>query len=113
MLKLLKVLLLLVHLVNTADVTDEVEDTNPEGSCSRDGSDSCDSAPAGDDDDDDEEETRIDPSDMYRNTIVETLDDDNFDETVLNSDAVWMIKLYSPTCGHCKAMHGEWVRAAE
>jgi hypothetical protein len=24
-----------------------------------------------------------------------------------------MIKLYSPTCGHCMSMHGEWVRAAE
>lgn len=111
MLKLLKVLLLLVHLVNTADVTDEVEDTNPEGSCSRDGpSESCDSAPSGGDDAD---EGQIDPSDMYKNTVVETLDDDNFEELVLKSDAVWMIKLYSPTCGHCKAMHGEWVTAAK
>lgn len=115
MLKLLKVLLLLVHLVGAAEVSDEVEDTNP-GSCSKDGpSDSCDSAK-----DEkkgakaEEEEDVFDASDMYAGALnIVTLDDDNFDQTVLNSDAVWLIKVYSPTCGHCKAMHADWVKAAK
>jgi thioredoxin-like negative regulator of GroEL len=115
MLKLLKVLLLLVHLVNTAEVTDEAEDTNPAGSCSRDGpSEGCDSDPKkGGADGEEEEEYHIDRSDMYKNTVVETLNDENFEEKVLKSDHVWLIKLYSPACGHCKAMHGEWVKAAK
>jgi len=62
---------------------------------------------------DDEGGGAFDPSDMYKGTAVVTLDDENFEKTVLNSEFVWLIKVYSPTCGHCKAMHGEWVKAAK
>lgn len=50
---------------------------------------------------------------MYKNTVVTTLNDANFEDEVMKSDSVWMIKLYSPTCGHCKAMHEDWVKAAK
>uniref|UniRef100_A0A8C9TJ25 Protein disulfide-isomerase A6 n=1 Tax=Scleropages formosus TaxID=113540 RepID=A0A8C9TJ25_SCLFO len=43
--------------------------------------------------------------------VVE-LTDDNFDQTVLNSDDVWMVEFFAPWCGHCKNLEPEWAAAA-
>ncbi|XP_031437285.1 protein disulfide-isomerase A6 [Clupea harengus] len=43
--------------------------------------------------------------------VVE-LTDDNFDRTVLESDAVWMVEFFAPWCGHCKNLEPEWAAAA-
>ncbi|XP_066554480.1 protein disulfide-isomerase A6 [Amia ocellicauda] len=43
--------------------------------------------------------------------VVE-LTDDNFDNTVLNSDDVWLVEFFAPWCGHCKNLEPEWAAAA-
>ncbi|MFT7813345.1 protein disulfide-isomerase A6 [Arapaima gigas] len=43
---------------------------------------------------------------------VMELTDDNFDQTVLNSEDVWMVEFFAPWCGHCKNLEPEWAAAA-
>lgn len=45
-----------------------------------------------------------------RDVIV--LTDDNFDVNVYSSKDIWMVELYAPWCGHCKALEPEWNEAA-
>ena len=43
---------------------------------------------------------------------VYELTDDDFDEHVTNSTDFWMIKFYSPYCGHCIKLAPKWEAAA-
>ncbi|KAI3381784.1 hypothetical protein SNEBB_002037 [Seison nebaliae] len=43
---------------------------------------------------------------------VVTLTDQNFEELVYNSDKMWLVEMYAPWCGHCKALAPEWAAAA-
>ena len=45
-------------------------------------------------------------------TDVVQLTDENFDEHVTNSTDFWMIKFYSPYCGHCIKLAPKWEEAA-
>lgn len=37
----------------------------------------------------------------------------NFKSKVLDSDEFWLVKFYSPNCGHCVSMAAEFEEAAE
>lgn len=41
------------------------------------------------------------------------LDDDNFDDVVLNSNEIWMIKFGAPWCYHCNVAKPHWAAAAK
>jgi protein disulfide-isomerase A6 len=43
---------------------------------------------------------------------VVVLTDQNFDDIVYSSKDIWLIELYAPWCGHCKALEPEWNQAA-
>ncbi|KAK8798829.1 hypothetical protein WA158_007913 [Blastocystis sp. Blastoise] len=43
---------------------------------------------------------------------VIVLTDDTFEEKVMDSADIWMVKFYAPWCGHCKALAPEWIKAA-
>uniref|UniRef100_A0AC35UG00 Protein disulfide-isomerase n=1 Tax=Rhabditophanes sp. KR3021 TaxID=114890 RepID=A0AC35UG00_9BILA len=44
--------------------------------------------------------------------VVE-LTEANFEQQVIKSDAVWIVKFYSPNCGHCVAMTEDFLKAAK
>jgi protein disulfide-isomerase A6 len=42
---------------------------------------------------------------------VIVLEDENFDDLVMNSNDMWLIEFYAPWCGHCKKLEPEWNQA--
>lgn len=43
---------------------------------------------------------------------VVSLNEDNFDSKVLNSDEIWLVCFYAPWCGHCKKLQPEFEEAS-
>ena len=46
------------------------------------------------------------------NTPVILLDGQNFEKEVVQSKDIWLVLFYAPWCGHCKAFHPEYEKAA-
>ncbi|KXZ53899.1 hypothetical protein GPECTOR_6g817 [Gonium pectorale] len=51
-------------------------------------------------------------SGFYGGTDVVTLTADNFRSEVAKSNDLWMVEMYAPWCGHCKALKPAWIEAA-
>ncbi|KAG2442054.1 hypothetical protein HYH02_009845 [Chlamydomonas schloesseri] len=51
-------------------------------------------------------------SGFYQGTDVVVLTDDNFKSQVVKSDDLWLVEMYAPWCGHCKALKPAWIEAA-
>ncbi|GLI71386.1 hypothetical protein VaNZ11_016579 [Volvox africanus] len=49
---------------------------------------------------------------FYGGTDVVTLTADNFRSQVLKSSDLWLVEMYAPWCGHCKALKPAWIAAA-
>eukprot|EP00742_Colponemidia_sp_Colp-10_P002317 GILJ01002473.1.p1 GENE.GILJ01002473.1~~GILJ01002473.1.p1 ORF type:complete len:442 (+),score=88.83 GILJ01002473.1:48-1328(+) len=47
------------------------------------------------------------------NSPVVQLTGQNFQKTVIDSDALWLVEFYAPWCGHCKNLAPEWEKAAK
>merc|ERR1711871_279061 len=45
------------------------------------------------------------------NAVVQ-LDDDNFEEQVMDSNDMWMVAFTAPWCGHCKNLMPHWEKAS-
>ena len=41
------------------------------------------------------------------------LEDSNYTETVLGSDDVWLVEVFSPLCGTCKEFSPKWAQYAK
>ena len=41
------------------------------------------------------------------------LDESNFEDTVYNSNEIWMLKFSAPWCYHCNKMKPSWIAAAK
>ncbi|PNW80746.1 hypothetical protein CHLRE_07g328150v5 [Chlamydomonas reinhardtii] len=49
---------------------------------------------------------------FYQGTDVIVLTEDNFKSQVVKSDELWLVEMYAPWCGHCKALKPAWIEAA-
>ncbi|GFR51819.1 hypothetical protein Agub_g14281 [Astrephomene gubernaculifera] len=49
---------------------------------------------------------------FYAGTSVVTLTADNFRTEVVKSKDLWLVEMYAPWCGHCKALKPAWIEAA-
>ncbi len=56
-----------------------------------------------------QEQKKADPA-SEKDVVI--LTDDNFDDTVFNSEEMWLVAFYAPWCGHCQKLLPEWNAAA-
>eukprot|EP00828_Plagiopyla_frontata_P031191 TRINITY_DN4102_c0_g1_i1.p1 TRINITY_DN4102_c0_g1~~TRINITY_DN4102_c0_g1_i1.p1 ORF type:complete len:309 (-),score=68.32 TRINITY_DN4102_c0_g1_i1:153-1079(-) len=64
----------------------------------------------GNDNNNNKRERKEEPKGNEDDIVV--LTDSNFEELVLGSDDLWMIKFYAPWCGHCKQLAPIWTQLA-
>ena len=68
------------------------------------------------DTDTDTEEAEVMPSDMTEEEVdagLEIIDEHNFNEKVMHSHDIWMLKFSAPWCHHCNQMKPNWISAAK
>ena len=56
------------------------------------------------------------PSDMTEEEVdagLEVIDEHNFNEKVMHSKDIWMLKFSAPWCHHCNEMKPNWISAAK
>jgi protein disulfide-isomerase A6 len=42
-----------------------------------------------------------------------TLNESNWESTLIKSEGIWLVEFYAPWCGHCKDLEPKWRKAAE